>query len=143
MKKLKSNTKLGRKTKLNKKLIKTIMDYILQGYTEESSASLAGLGLSTYYRYKANNKEFREGIEWAVVGNKDRCLSSILRQAFGEEELDKNGEPTGRWIREPNWRAAAWWLERRFPEEYGKKARKTTQPHPNRSPVIITNKLLP
>lgn len=134
---------MGRKSKCNKRMAKIISEYISKGYTEESSAILAGLGPSTYYRYKANNREFREVIEGARQYNKELCLSTIIREACGEEELDKDGNPTGKWIKEPNWKAAAWWLERRYPDEYGKKGASEIHTRRKKPPVKISKTLLP
>lgn len=103
---------MARKTKYSKELIDAICKSIEEGASNKDAAELAGIGETTFYEWLSSNynnpltedekAEFRESM--CVAGAKRRNkLASIIIKAS-----------------EANWRAAAWYLERTSPEEYGK-----------------------
>lgn len=103
--------KRGRKPKLTKELIKKATDIIRMGNYTETACEYLGIHKSTWYKWlsageKANSglkREFFDAIKKAEAEAQIRNLG-IIQQAAKE-----------------NWQAAAWYLERKFPDQWGKK----------------------
>jgi hypothetical protein len=71
--------------------------------TIKAAASQAGISESTYYRW------FEESEEWA-----EECIAAIrFSEAVLLAKLDRCAED------KLDWRAYAWRLQKRFPDEYG------------------------
>ena len=77
-----------------------------QGMTVKSACALAGISQQTYYQWVATKPQFTEMIQKAESEMKERALKVINQAA-------QNGQ----------WQAAAWLLERREPNEYGRQDR--------------------
>lgn len=82
------------------------------GHSDVMACEAAGIDDATFYRWlergatgKAPYREFREGIKKAKLVAKQSMVQTILAAASDPKY----------------WTAAAWWLERRFPAEWGKK----------------------
>jgi transposase len=105
-------TKAGRKTKLTPELCEEICRHIEQGNYAKTACALCDVGESTYYDWKARGekassgkfKEFLESIKKAERKAQAHQVQLILSAA--------EKHPM-------NWTAAAWLLERRFPDEWG------------------------
>jgi hypothetical protein len=100
---------------------------------------LAGLDRSTYYRWMQKGKDkqypvhvrFRKHVNRIHAKLEMEKINTIRKVARGGIELTERRvryNKTGRIAimktvktTAPCWQAAAWFLERRFPEEYGKK----------------------
>lgn len=89
----------GRKTKYTPDLLKQILDVIAVGGTDKDAYTVAGIHADTFYEWM-KRPEFSEKIMGARVKGK------LLRIG----RIKKHGEV--------DWRADAWYLERRWPEEY-------------------------
>ena len=74
--------------------------------TVKAACALAGVGQSTYFDWVATKSDFQELIKRAESEMKERALKVINQAA-------QNGQ----------WQAAAWLLERREPNEYGRQDR--------------------
>lgn len=133
---------MARPTKLTPEVIERICNGIRHGLTYQDAARHAGIGKSTFYRWKAKAenaksglfRELREAIKKANVEAEGHLLGIIQKTAKGgltvtetvEEYEVKDGEKTiikGKTTRKttlPTWTAAAWILERRFPDKYGR-----------------------
>lgn len=110
-----SKKKTGRETKLNKEMIAEISSYIELGFTIKDTCEAVGIEQSTFFNWKNQGKldkengikseflEFLESIKKGKHKIKQLMLSKIV-QAANE-----------------NWNAAAWWVERNFPEDYSLK----------------------
>lgn len=86
--------------KYSKARITEICQYIEQGSNYEDAAALAGIGESTFYDWKKEKPEFVEALKKAELKCKQRNIQVI--QKAGKK----------------NWTAAAWWLERKYPEQF-------------------------
>jgi transposase len=100
----------GRKPKVTPEVTKKIINAILMGATYELAAGYAGIGTTTFYKEKANNAEFAEAIKAAEGAAAVGWLAKI-------EQAANDG----------TWQAAAWKLERRYPQEYGRTVVSTEQ----------------
>ncbi len=110
--------KRGRKSKLTPELQERICNYIENGYTIEQACALAGINVATYYNWKkwgrqAKSGKFFEFFKAAETSEKvaeAKFLSTILKAAVGDDEKGIKSD----------WRAAAWYLERKNPEQWAK-----------------------
>ena len=94
--------RMGRPTKLTPEVQKRILAFIRAGNTFRDSAACAGIGESTFFQWKRENPEFLAALKKAEVQFIDRNLAIIQKTA------------------NKTWTAAAWLLERRFPERFGR-----------------------
>lgn len=95
-------------TKLNEETINDLTLCITQGMTNKDACTVAGIATSTFYGWINNpsnelEKELADRVERARVVRKMQLLQTIFDAA-------ENG----------CWQAAAWYLERRYPEEFAK-----------------------
>jgi hypothetical protein len=99
---------------ISPELIEEICNYIAAGYSYAQSAKLAGIAESTFFRWK-NLGQF---------GDADPAYQLFFIEVQEASEFSE-GEALqlvrSAAIRERNWKAAAWFLERRFPEKYEKR----------------------
>lgn len=119
----------GRKPLLeNEELIETLLNWLRLGLPNNEALQLAGIGTSTYYVWmqKAQDLEtkktptkrdllyldFRDSVKKAEIESKAFHLRNIRDAGLGEGNYDK-----------PAWQASAWFLERRYPEQYGRRER--------------------
>lgn len=102
-----------RKTKLNNKIKDLILDAIKDGNTNETAAKLAGISESTFYNWVAKGKEAEKGIYRNFVDELE------IAEAAAFAESVKNIRTAGK----EDWRASAWYLERRDPANWGRKER--------------------
>lgn len=104
--------KLGRKTKLTPELQKKVCEIIKAGNYAKTACILAGISESTFYSWKKqgmNEKsgkylEFLESIKKAEKFA-EAYFVQLIREAAENSPM--------------NWKAAAWLLERRNPDEWG------------------------
>ncbi|MGB4715514.1 MAG: helix-turn-helix domain-containing protein [Defluviitoga tunisiensis] len=105
--------KIGRKVKLTEEKIKTAVRLAEHGNTIKNIYGALGISKQTWYNWLDRGKKaksgiyrkFYEEIEAAESRAEARFVTIISKAA--EEE----------------WQAAAWWLERKYPERWGKKDR--------------------
>jgi transposase-like protein len=92
--------KRGRSTKYTPDTVKTIIDTIRVGGSDVDACARAGIHQDTFYSWMKQHSDFSEQVTRA------RWDSKIERIA----RIRKHGEN--------DWRADAWYLERRWPEEF-------------------------
>ena len=95
----------GRPTKLTPETTSKLALAIQLGATYELACNYAGVHYSTFARWMNKSREFREAIKEAEGKASVTWLAKIEQAAS-----------------EGNWQAAAWKLERRYPEMYGRRA---------------------
>jgi len=95
--------KTGRPSKYKPELVERIYHYIEAGLNDEDAALLAGISLQTFYTWKKEKPEFSEGIKKAKARFKEAGIKNIREAA------------------KKDWKAWAWLLERKFPEEFAKR----------------------
>ena len=109
-----------RPEKISAQLIEAICEDIAKGYSYDQAALNNGVAASTFFRWMLKGKqtdvdpiyrEFVELVEEASNFSEPEALQLIRSSA----KIDRN------------WKAAAWFLERRFPEKYAKKSAADSQ----------------
>lgn len=81
-----------------------VIQALENGCTRRAAAGAAGIGHSQLYRMLAADGTFRDAVERAENVAEARATSLVIKAAY-----------------EGTWTAAAWWLERRRPDDYGKR----------------------
>jgi hypothetical protein len=94
---------MARNTKLNDETHARLKQAIGLGATYELACAYAGINQSTFYRWLSTNEEFRKSIKASEGAGAVELLGRIKKEA-----------------KEGSWQAAAWLLERRYPEMYGR-----------------------
>jgi hypothetical protein len=137
----------GRKSKLTPRTLIDLQNALVLGLPRKAACSLVRISPETLHEWLTqgrrdlakgnhNTKEARAliAVEWAESEFQRRQIQMIQRsgqggmvqvpvhQADGTPVLDNNGQPVMREVfLKPRWDAAAWSLERRFPDSYGKR----------------------
>lgn len=89
----------GRKTLLTPETVKELVNVIAAGGTDKDAYTYVGISAETFYSWMKKS-EFSEQIIRARAQSKVRRIARIAKAG------------------ETDWRADAWYLERRYPEEY-------------------------
>lgn len=95
---------IGRPPKYNEERVTTILNAISSGNTRKCAAGLAGVTETTLYEWAGEYPEFSEALEKADAEAEQGMVSRVKAAAD-----------------DGTWTAAAWWLERRRNEEWGRK----------------------
>lgn len=82
-----------------------ILNSLRIGNTRRASAAAAGISHETFYRWLRASVTFSDAVEKAEADAETRFLAQVAQAA------------------KTNWQAAAWWLERRKHEDYGRRDR--------------------
>ena len=81
----------------------TICQHITTGITFKSACALSGISDATFYRWRQEDPEFEADVQMATAVAEQVLLGHISEHAITD------------------WRAAAWILERRMPDDYSAK----------------------
>jgi len=95
--------KSGRRSKKNQATLDGIIEAIRIGITFERAADLHRVSRTTVYKWRLDDPEFDKDVLEAVVYSE-----AILVQRINDKTVD-------------DWKAAAWMLERRHPEQYSQR----------------------
>jgi transposase-like protein len=130
--------RMGRPTKLTADLKERLIGALRSGAPNETAAGFAGIAESTFYAWlaraqedlKANPEiatdytEFQEAVEKAQAEAELEKLLIINAAAKGKPTTEGAPGTAGQW------QAAAWFLERRHPERYGRRIVTIPDPDP-------------
>jgi transposase len=94
---------MARPSKLDDLMAQRVVDAVKRGLPRRETALMCGIGESTLYDWMRDNPE----------------LASRIKRAETEGELELI--ETIKSASERQWQAAAWLLERRYPERYGRR----------------------
>ena len=120
--------KAGKRQVISQTHIDSITDYIRRGATNDRAARLSGIVVDTLYKWRRRGEQdIRDGrnttyvkfvyaLKAAQDSFKQKCIDLIMDAAQGR--LNELGD---KFIRLPQWQAAAWLLERKFPREFARK----------------------
>lgn len=100
--------KRGPQSKLTEAMAKRILAFVEAGETLKSALRKAGQSSSGYYRGIASFPEIRQAVKKGLEGEREEMRQQAIdtiRRAFSK-----------------SWMACAWWLERNYPGEFGKRA---------------------
>ena len=103
----------GRKSKLTPQLQQKIVDVIAAGNYHHVAARYAGIDQATFYRYMSLGEQAQSGIYFEFC------------KAVKEAEAQAQARNVAIIQRAANdsWQAAAWWLERKYYQDWGRKER--------------------
>ena len=110
----------GRKTKLTPELQDKIEKALSAGNYVETACAYAGISVATFYNWLNEARkddaepiyvEFLEATERARAVSEMRNVQIVQNAAMGDDDKD------------PDWRAASWFLERAFPRKWGRQER--------------------
>lgn len=124
----------GRKLTLNNELIKKCGVLLKAGNTYRATCSYLGIAERTFFRWLSEGETADNGIKrqfWQTI-------------KASEAEVDLRNIITIQKAAQTDWRAAAWFLERRFPQRWGRK-RSSNLTGMEREPVdveIVRQKLI-
>jgi transposase len=108
--------KRGRKPKLSPELQKEICEHLAHGYTVTTVCEIVGISERSYYTWCSKKEHFSQATTRAI-GESKKFLHDKLRLS-------------------DDWRSAAFLLERRWPNEYGKVERQLPEPEPKKAVSI-------
>lgn len=131
---------MARPIKLTPELQKQICDTLAAGNYVDAVCDYVGIGTSTFYDWmKRGERGWKKDIDDGYVGFSDAVkkarsqseivsVSRIRRAAMGEQVVKRKvvTKPDGTQIVEetitpPEWTADAWFLERSFPDRWGRR----------------------
>jgi len=92
----------GRHTKYSEETEEKICNALRAGNTQKASYEYAGISESTFFLWMRNFSSFNSAIKKAEADAEVSAVA-IIKKAMPE-----------------TWQAAAWWLERRKPDDYGR-----------------------
>ncbi len=93
---------MGRPSKATEQRIEALLGALRAGNTREAAAAHAGIDRTTLYRWMGRNRALRVRVEGAEADAEVRFAAQVAQAASTD------------------WRAAAWWLERRRSASYGR-----------------------
>jgi len=126
--------KKGRPTKLTKEIHNTITRHVKAGNYIETAAAAAGVNKSTLYDWLKRGAKEEIGIYYD--------FSNAVESALAESEIKDLKKLEAHMS--SSWQAAAWRLERRFPEKWGRKDKLTanvTSTNTEREEIVFEQKL--
>ena len=92
---------IGRPRKIGPAEQKRVYDIVAGGCSLNDAADIIGVARSTLNQHMADDATFRKGVDRAIARGKKRLIDKVIK-----------GRP---------WQAAAWMLERKWGDEFGKK----------------------
>jgi len=93
-----------RALKVTQKRFREIIALIEAGDTIQAACKKTGIGRSTFYRFLDSNRDKRDTLKKAEE-IRDRATGDLAIEAVKAAFLN-------------DWRSAAWWLERSYPEQF-------------------------
>ncbi len=106
----------GRRCKLTPELQDRIVELIRAGNYIETVCQAVGIGKTTFYRWleRGRNSKTKKGKFWEFWNAIKKAESEA--EAFYLDQIRKAAV-------EGRWQAAAWYLERKYPDRWGRKDR--------------------
>lgn len=101
----------GRRSKLTKQLIKNAADLVKLGNYTETACAYLGIGKTSWYRWLQEGEQAKSGLK--------REFWEAIRQAEAQAEIRNIGKIQT--AANDDWKASAWYLERKFPDRWGRK----------------------
>lgn len=124
-------TELGRPLALTEELTNEIVWWLRQGLTQEDTIRVTGVARSTYYSWLDRARELTarvhdpdDDFDDSNATIEELRLLDLLDGVTGARARSKGDALAAlRSAMRSDWRAAAWFLERSFPDEYGRRDR--------------------
>ena len=103
---------MARKSKLNKELIEKAYELVAAGNYDKDVYPILGVEKTTWYRWLSEGEKAKSGLK--------RELWDTIKKAE-KDAIARNVALIQRAAQDGNWQAAAWWLERKYFEDWGRK----------------------
>lgn len=103
---------MSMKAKYSPKLVDEIVKYMEEGLTNKDAIQLVGISEESFYKWQRPTVI----IDGKDVKNKD--YKPELVESIKKAELKRKKALINKIITEKSWQAAAWYLERVFPDEF-------------------------
>jgi len=97
---------MARPTKRTPALEQRLMGALRAGNTRRAAASFAGVSEDSLQRWERRSAAFADALKKAEADAEVRHVANIAKAA-----------------QDGTWQASAWWLERRRPDDYGRRER--------------------
>lgn len=111
----------GRPSKFTPEIRKALIDAITAGLTYTHACQIVGIDYVTFTNWRNKGEQLDEEDEEgffdffnALTRAETKASTAMMAHIRAAAQGDKKNGIN------PDWRAAAWWLERRYPDEYGK-----------------------
>ena len=91
---------------------KALLRAARNGETDETCAEFAGIGISTLKKWKLHAKDGTAHPDVVSLWGELKAAQGEVRQAMQERIQLASWD---------DWKAAAWWLERKFPDEFARR----------------------
>lgn len=116
-----SERRAGRPTILNRRIHRVVTEAMRAGNYLETAAALAGVDPSTLRRWIARGERERRRRDAGETPDSSENGFVRFAQDVGRAAAAAQSEIVGRIVRagREDWRAAAWWLERRHGDGWG------------------------
>jgi len=103
---------MARKRKLTKELIKEAYKLVAAGNYDKDVYPILGIDKSTWYRWLSEGETAKSGLK--------KEFYDTVKKAE-KDAIARNVALIQRAAQDGNWQAAAWWLERKYFEDWGRK----------------------
>ena len=113
----------GRKPKLTDELQEQLCEQLAKGKTVKGACGAVGIGERTYYDWVEKGKKTKRNDKWCKFLNAVEIAKAKGQSKF-EDVIYENAIEKGVWT------CAAWYLERRDKEHYGKTDETNTEAQP-------------
>ncbi len=100
---------MPRRSKYTPEVVSRVCELLAEGNTRKTASLLAGISYETFRQWLQTKPAFSAAVQKAEAEAEARHVA-IIRQAAAK-----------------TWQAAAWWLERRRPEEWGDRSRRRVE----------------
>lgn len=123
---------LGRRSQLetNTEKIDTLLNYLRLGLYINQACAMSGLAESTYHYWRSEGERVEKAIDDGDIEIEGISDADLLLLEFLESVKKARAEAEAFHLRnlrqaseDGTWQASAWWLERSFPERWGRKDR--------------------
>lgn len=108
----------GRPPKINQDIIKRIADHIEQGSYADTASALAGISRSTFHQWAKRGARAILAREEGKEVMESEYLYVAFSDAIQKAEAQYQSTALTAITKAKSWQAAAWRLERRFPDKY-------------------------
>jgi transposase-like protein len=103
------------KKKLSAELVDNVLDLISKGHTIKAACAYSDIGQTVYYNWM---KQGRADADADVESDERRLFDGVPDAEAKHEQAHLNVIIKAT---KKTWQAAAWYLERRYPERYGRR----------------------
>lgn len=104
---------MAARSKLTRAVSRSIVSALLKGNTRTVAAQAAGVGWSTFMGWLAEGRTQTAGAKRDLLDAVEKAEALAVQASVG----------VVRHAARDSWQAAAWWLERRYPDDYARRDR--------------------